>query len=342
MSAISPKDGPVAVTGCSGFTGGHMVRELVHHGYSVRACIRDANSWRGQDCIEYLSRLANVEIIDGCDLFTGGSYDDAFAGASAVFHVAAVLGNSADGKSQPLGAGDIAKDVYDGGLVGTQNVIDLANENSVGVLMTVSTDKAVSPSSIMGASKFIAEKLTIDGNKLGSTKHSCVRFGNVMGSRGSVIPTFIDGIKNRGSIWISDYNVTRFAMPISEAADLVLDATEECEGGEIFVLKMKAFSMEQLLRVFKMMPLSSNGFDIDVRGRVDAEKLHEELFTFEESSRLWETKSHYVISHKDAPLSLEGAKKSEATMLSSENAEMYSDSELFEIISTIAESILVD
>ena len=114
MSAIKPSNGPVAVTGCSGFTGGHMVRELVHHGYSVRACIRDANSWRGQDCVAYLSRLPNVEIIDGCDLFTKGSYDKAFDGVSAVFHVAAVLGNSADGKSQPLGAGDIAKDVYDG------------------------------------------------------------------------------------------------------------------------------------------------------------------------------------------------------------------------------------
>ncbi|MEM7018953.1 MAG: NAD-dependent epimerase/dehydratase family protein [Pseudomonadota bacterium] len=127
MPAISPKDGPVAVTGCSGFTGGHMVRELVIHGYQVRACIRDASSWRGKDCVDYLNRLPNVEIIDGCDLFTAGSYDEAFKGCSTVFHVAAVLGNSADGKSQPLGSGDIAKDVYDGGMVGTENVIKAVN-----------------------------------------------------------------------------------------------------------------------------------------------------------------------------------------------------------------------
>ena len=145
MGAITPKNGPVAVTGCSGFTGGHMVRELVHHGYSVRACIRDASSWRGQDCIEYLSRLPSVEIVDGCDLFTAGSYDDAFSGASAVFHVAAVLGNSADGNSQPLGAGDIAKDVYDGGLVGTQNVIDSINKSeSVSRMVYTSSMAAVS------------------------------------------------------------------------------------------------------------------------------------------------------------------------------------------------------
>lgn len=127
MPAITPHEGPVAVTGCSGFTGAHMVRELVHHGYKVRACIRDATSWRGQDAVSYLERLPNVDIIDGCDLFTQGSYDAAFKDCIGVFHVAAVLGNSADGKSQPLGSGDIAKDVYAGGIVGTQNVIDSIN-----------------------------------------------------------------------------------------------------------------------------------------------------------------------------------------------------------------------
>ena len=124
MPAISPKDGPVAVTGCSGFTGGHMVRELVLHGYAVRACIRDATSWPRQDCVNYLGKLPNVEIVDGCDLFTPRSYDAAFQGCSAVFQVAAVLGNSADGKSQPLGSGDVSQDVYDGGIVGTRNVVD--------------------------------------------------------------------------------------------------------------------------------------------------------------------------------------------------------------------------
>jgi nucleoside-diphosphate-sugar epimerase len=145
MSAITPKDGPVAVTGCSGFTGAHMVRELVLHGYTVRACIRDASSWRGKDCVEYLDRLPNVEIVDGCDLFTAGSYDAAFKGCSAVFHVAAVLGNSADGKSQPTGSGNISEDVYNGGMVGTRNVIDSVNASgSVKRLIYTSSTAAVS------------------------------------------------------------------------------------------------------------------------------------------------------------------------------------------------------
>ena len=144
MPATSPLDGPVAVTGCSGFTGGHMVRELVVQGYEVRACIRDANSWRGQDCVDYLNRLPRVEIIDGCDLFTPGSYHAAFQGCTAVFHTAAVLGNSADGKSQPLGSGNVSTDVYDGGIVGTQNVIDAINASgSVRRLVYTSSMAAV-------------------------------------------------------------------------------------------------------------------------------------------------------------------------------------------------------
>lgn len=104
-----------------------MVRELVRYGYKVRACIRNANSWRGQDCVNYLTQLPGVEIFDGCDLYIPGSYDDAFAGCSAVIHMAAVLGNSADGKSQPLGSGNTVKDTYDGATKGAQNVIDSIN-----------------------------------------------------------------------------------------------------------------------------------------------------------------------------------------------------------------------
>ncbi|HAK50385.1 MAG TPA: hypothetical protein DCM54_00555 [Gammaproteobacteria bacterium] len=144
MSAISHKDSPVAVTGCSGFTGAHLVRELILHGYQVRACIRDASSWRGQDCVQYLERLPNVEIVDGCDLFSPGSYHDAFKGCSGVFHTAAVLGNSADGKSQPLGSGHREDDVYKGGIAGTQNVIDAINASgSVKRLIYTSSTAAV-------------------------------------------------------------------------------------------------------------------------------------------------------------------------------------------------------
>ena len=125
MSAITQKDGPVAVTGVSGFTGGHMVRELSLQGYHVRACLRDSESWRGQDAINYLKTLPNVEILDGCDLFEPGSYHQAFAGCSSVFHIATVSSNSL--RTQPKGTGDVSTDVYDGLVKGTQNVVDAIN-----------------------------------------------------------------------------------------------------------------------------------------------------------------------------------------------------------------------
>ena len=125
MPAITQKDGPVAVTGVSGFTGGHMVRELSLQGYHVRACLRDSESWRGQDAVNYLQTLPNVEIVDGCDLFEAGSYHQAFAGCSSVFHIATVSSNSLT--TQPKGSGDVSTDVYDGLVKGTQNVVDAIN-----------------------------------------------------------------------------------------------------------------------------------------------------------------------------------------------------------------------
>ena len=181
-------------------------------------------------------------------------------------------------------------------ILGTQNVVDMAKEKEVKVMMMISTDKAVAPTSTMGATKYVAEKLTIDGNLTGSTKCACVRFGNVLGSRGSVIPAMIKGIRERGEIWISDERVTRFAMPIPDAATLVLDAAELCEGGEIFVLKMKSFSLQQLVRVMKTMSFAKSGFEVEQRGLIRAEKLHEDLITTDEIGRLWESNAHYIVA----------------------------------------------
>jgi hypothetical protein len=137
---ISPHDGPVAVTGCSGFTGGHLVRELTLYGPD---CIRDVSTWRGADAVQYLSQLPGVEIVDGYDLFKPGSYyHEAFAGCSAVFHAAAVLGNSTG--DQPNGSGDSNKDTYDAGVIGTRNVLDAVEASgSVKRLVYTSSTAAV-------------------------------------------------------------------------------------------------------------------------------------------------------------------------------------------------------
>ena len=162
---------------------------------------------------------------------------------------------------------------------------------------------------------------------------SCVRFGNVLGSRGSVIPAMVKGIKERGEVWISDEGVTRFAMPIPEAAGLVLDAVEMTSGGEIFVLKMKGFSLGQLLSVFKGMNLRDGGFDVDVRGLIRAEKLHEDLVTSDEIARLYETDSHYVVAPPVGNWSpASNMQKVDLSEYNSSHADMFADSELVEHI----------
>jgi nucleoside-diphosphate-sugar epimerase len=170
MPAITALSGPVAVTGVSGYTGGHMVRELVHHGYQVRACLRDATSWRGEDAIAYLEKLPGVTIFDGCDLFVPGSFDEAFRGCVGVFHVAAVLGNSASEGAQPNASGDRGKDTYEGGLTGTQNVIDAINKSgSVQRLVYTSSTSAVANASKGAGHEWTETDWASDGHDVDST-----------------------------------------------------------------------------------------------------------------------------------------------------------------------------
>ncbi len=169
---------------------------------------------------------------------------------------------------------------------GTLNLIDSAEDYSVDRFVLVSTDKAVNPSNIMGATKHIAEKLihtkSIDSN----VNYMAVRFGNVIGSSGSVIPTFQDQIKKGGPITITDPNMQRYFMSISEAAQLILQAGALGKGGEIYVLDMgdpvniKDIAYE-LIRLSGLEP--EKDISIDYIGSRPGEKMYEELKSNSES-----------------------------------------------------------
>ena len=212
-------------------------------------------------------------------------------------------------------------------ILGTQNVVDLATSHGVKYLVTISTDKAVNPTNTMGATKYLAEKITLDTNDKSSVNSLCVRFGNVLSSRGSVIPSMVKGIKKNGKIWISDGRVTRFAIPIDTASSLVLDALEMSGGGEIFVLKMKAFSLDQLVRV--MLSLDLYEGEVGWSREVLHKRKHEDLVSDEEIPRLWESQNHYVIMPHNAqekpPLEFS---KSDKEMYNSGSEEMFSDDEI--------------
>jgi len=176
-------------------------------------------------------------------------------------------------------------------ILGSQNVVDAAIDAGVRKTVALSTDKAVNPVNLYGASKLCAEKLFVHGNVYSGPRDlrfACVRYGNVMGSRGSVIPLFQKQAE-AGRVTITDRRMTRFWLSLEAAVDLVLHAVDNMEGGEIFVPKIPSMRVVDLARAI------APDAEIDEVGRRPGEKLHEVLLTAEESRNTEDRGRHFVI-----------------------------------------------
>lgn len=187
-------------------------------------------------------------------------------------------------------------------VIGTQNMIEIALEKGVSKFITISTDKAVNPINVMGATKLLAERLTITANNYKGdrkTVFSCCRFGNVMDSRGSVIPLFITQIKKTGEVTLTDPNMTRFFLSIDKAINLVLDVTTVAEGGEIFILKMPSVKISDLLSVLINEFSTSKEIKIKNIGPRPGEKIDEALFSEQEIGHVYEGDSVYIIYNSE-------------------------------------------
>jgi FlaA1/EpsC-like NDP-sugar epimerase len=195
-------------------------------------------------------------------------------------------------------------------ILGTYRLAEKAKSYGVEKFVLVSTDKAVNPSNIMGASKRIAEMVCQYFMSLGKTKYITVRFGNVLGSRGSVVEIFKQQLQKGGPITVTHPEVTRYFMTISEAAQLILQAFSQGTGGELFVLDMGesvsiTYLAEQIIRLAGKKPVEE--IDIIYTGLRSGEKLHEELFHYLESSL--PTQNNKIMLAKVRALSPEFAKK---------------------------------
>lgn len=175
---------------------------------------------------------------------------------------------------------------------GSVNVIDAAIDNSVEKVMAISTDKAVHPVNLYGATKMVAEKLFIQANSYTGekrkTKFSVVRYGNVIGSRGSVIPLFKEQAKT-GEITITNQQMTRFWITLDQGVRFVINSLELMQGGEIFVPKIPSMRITDLAKV------TAPGARIKNIGIRPGEKLHEVLLTEDESRHAKEFDSHFII-----------------------------------------------
>ena len=172
-------------------------------------------------------------------------------------------------------------------IVGTRQLSDLANLYEVVKFVMVSTDKAVNPTSVMGCTKQIAERYCLSLGKQSTTKFVVVRFGNVLGSNGSVVPIFKEQIERGGPITITDERMTRFFMTIPEASQLVLQAGSMGNGGEIFVLDMgeQVKIVDLARKMIQLAGLPESAIRIEFMGARPGEKLYEELY-FEEEEML--------------------------------------------------------
>jgi FlaA1/EpsC-like NDP-sugar epimerase len=186
---------------------------------------------------------------------------------------------------------------------GTQNLIRMAIEEEVERFIAISTDKASHPTSVMGATKLLAERLVVTANMYKGpreTRFSCVRFGNVLGSSGSVVPVFLDQLASGGPLTVTDPDMTRFIMPIDDAVDLVLQAQREMRGGEVFVLKMPTFKLEQLVEVVRTEYAPRYGYEpdeiaVEVIGRRPGERMHEKLISGDELAYTEERENMFIL-----------------------------------------------
>lgn len=188
-------------------------------------------------------------------------------------------------------------------VLGTQNIIQSAIENKVDKVISISTDKAVNPVNTMGATKLLSEKLIIDANFYKGpieTIFSCVRFGNVIFSRGSVVPLFEEQIKSKKMITLTDPNMTRFMMSIEDTLELVFKSTLMAKGGEIFILKMSVVNLENLADIVIGKYAEKYGYKKseikkEIIGPRPGEKIFEELMTENEAKIAFETKDMLII-----------------------------------------------
>ena len=174
---------------------------------------------------------------------------------------------------------------------GAINLIDSAIENDIKKVVNLSTDKAVHPVNLYGATKLVAEKLFIQGNSytgLGETKLSCVRYGNVVGSRGSVIPIFLEQ-KKCGKITITDKRMTRFWITLEQGVRFVIDCIERMQGGEVFVPKIPS------MKILDLSDVVAPECEREIIGIRPGEKISEILITEEEAKHTREYKNYFII-----------------------------------------------
>jgi len=269
------------------------------------------------------------------DVRDKNSIDDAMRGVDHVFHAAA-LKQVPSCEFYPMQA-------VKTNVIGTENLLNSAINAGVKKVIVLSTDKAVYPINAMGISKAMMERVVVSkGRNIKDTMIACTRYGNVMASRGSVIPLFIDQVRNNKPITITDPNMTRFMMSLDQAVDLVLFAFENGQSGDIFVQKSPAATIELLTHTIKNI-LGKPDYEVKTIGTRHGEKLYETLLTKEEMVKAIDMGEYYRIPADTRDLNYnqffdEGEEViTEASEYHSHNTHRLNEEELTELLLNLRE-----
>ncbi len=287
------KDKRILVTGGTGSIGSVIVRQLLKYDPKVvRVLSRDES--KQYQLMHEFNGDPRVRLLIG-DIRERERLDVALEGVEIIFHAAAM--------KHVLFCEDNPFEAVKTNVLGTQNVINSALANGVKKVIGISTDKAADPISVMGCTKLLAEKLMLasflyKGAK--PTKFCFVRFGNVLSTRGSILPLFYKQIKNGGPVTVTDEKMYRFFMSIDEAVGLVLKASQMMNDGEIFVLKMPVIRIVDLAQAMieiyaPKLGLKSDQIQIKFVGRKKGERYHEKLLSEDESTYAFESDEMFVI-----------------------------------------------
>lgn len=281
------------ITGGCGSVGGAVVRQLL--GLEVKTVrIFDNNEYGLFEMQNRYSDEGRLRFLVG-DVRDKTRLQYALKGIDVVFHAAAL-------KHVPLCEYNPFEAIKTN-VMGTQNVVEAAIEEGVDRVLVISTDKAVNPVNTMGATKLLCEKLVVAANAYKGpvkTRFSCVRFGNVLNSKGSVYETFYRQISGGGPVTLTSHEMRRFVMLQSEAADLILEAASLQKGGEVFILKMPVLRVGELAEA--MIEAFAPRFDhdpssikIEVVGERAGEKTDEELMTVYESRNVIDHEGLFIV-----------------------------------------------
>ena len=280
------RDKTVLVTGGTGSFGNFVVRRLLNAGVKeVRVLSRDEK--KQYDMRVFYQGRKDLTFVIG-DIRQREVVDEAMEGVQVVFHAAAL-------KQVPTCEQHPMQAVHTN-VLGAENLVESALAHQVETFVMISTDKAVKPVNVMGMTKALQERLVLKGNLSRANKVTrlcCVRYGNVLRSRGSVVPFFRRQLSLGQTMTITDERMTRFLLTLNEAIDLVLYAAEHTQGGEIFVRKAPAARVTDIAKV--LAEEAGKPYEYKVIGILPGEKLHEILISEEELVRGRDFGQYYAV-----------------------------------------------